>query len=1040
MSLPDPLLPGLYDALIDRRLRALLDALDSDRLLADEETLDPADVPDRISRLFAAALRSGLQGLSKPEQRAALLTRLRDMLVEADRHVLHPGELELDVRNESPARLLEIRPRTSGLAQTQPTKRPSTPLADSALLMNAPGEPGLAHELQAELASADQVDLLIAFVKWSGIRLVEAQLKALVERGGRVRVLTTTYTGASDANALAALARWGAEVRISFDNRRTRLHAKSWVFHRSSGASTAYIGSSNLSSSAMLEGLEWNVRLAALESPTLLEKIAAAFETHWESEEFRPFDPNDTRQMEAVQKALSSARGSDDPEPLRSFFDLKPHGYQQTMLDTLVAERRRGHRKNLLVAPTGVGKTMVAAFDYAGIETAQPGASRHPRLLFVAHRERLLDQSLSTFRQVLKTGDFGEKLVAGQVPSRGDHVFASIQSLHAQNRIESIDPEHYEVVIVDEFHHAEAPTYERLLERLRPRILLGLTATPERHDGKDIRRWFDGRTAYDMRLWHALDLGLLAPFHYFGIHDGQDLSHVRFTRGRYHEAELSRLYTGNDARVRLVLKELDRVVGDRTTMKALGFCVSVEHARFMARKFTESGVPSVEVTGDSSREERAGAIRRLEEGSLNALFTVDLFNEGIDIPAVDTVLFLRPTESATVFLQQLGRGLRLHDHKPCLTVLDFIGNAHASFRFDLRYRALLGGTAKQIREQVEEDFPFLPPGCAMRLDRVARDVVLDNIRSIATQGKRWLTQELKSLGPDTSLNEFLERTGTELVELYDGRSRSFTTLKLDTFGGPDPDDELRRRFGRLGALLHTNDDERLQAFRDVLSGAPGPDPRARRLQQMLATAFFDREPLAELDTHLADLRSDTAFVAEMTALLDVLDDRRRDVTRPWVNDLNAPLAIHGRYRREEVLAALDIARNGKIPRVQAGVFYAKERNTDLLFVTLQKTEKGFSPKTMYRDHAISRRLFHWESQHTAHAETDTGKRYIEGSSRVLLFVRHHQKLANGLAEPFVFLGPVKLKSWRGSRPMQVEWALEEAMPGWLYREAAVLAR
>lgn len=239
------------------------------------------------------------------------MRELRSILDASGRN-LRDGELELE--GPTPARLLEVRPTRDGLAVTHPTRRPTTPPADSALLMNAPGEPALAHELQAELASADRVDLLIAFIRWAGIRLVQDPLRELIERGGRVRVLTTTYTGSTETRALEALARWGAEVRISFDNRRTRLHAKSWIFHRDSGASTAYIGSSNLSSSALLEGLEWNVRLAALESPTLLEKISAAFESHWESEEFHPFDPEDAEQMEVVHAALSAARGGTAPD------------------------------------------------------------------------------------------------------------------------------------------------------------------------------------------------------------------------------------------------------------------------------------------------------------------------------------------------------------------------------------------------------------------------------------------------------------------------------------------------------------------------------------------------------------------------------------------------------------------------------------------------------------------------------------------------------------------------------------------------------
>ena len=178
----------------------------------------------------------------------------------------------------------------------------------------------------------------------------------------------------------------------------------------------------------------------------------------------------------------------------------------------------------------------------------------------------------------------------------------------------------------------------------------------------------------------------------------------------------------------------------------------------------------------------------------------------------------------------------------------------------------------------------------------------------------------------------------------------------------------------------------------------------------------------------------------MSELLDVLDERRREPTRPWEPAGDVPLRLHARYRREEVLTAFEIIRNGKVPRVQAGVLYDKVHDTDLLFVTLNKTEKGFSPKTMYRDHAISRSLFHWESQHTAHPGTATGRRYIAGSSRVLLFVRVERKLPNGLAEPFLFLGPVRLRSYKGARPLQIEWELESEMPVWLYERGAVLGR
>lgn len=1026
--------PGLYDELIDRRLRRELERLSERGLRVDERPLDDDQVADRLGRKFADVFRA-LVASKNAETRASRVRELRDWIARVDADLLAEGELELD---DPPRQLLEIRAIREGLAETAPRARPLTPLADHALLLNSRGEPALAHEIRHELESADRIDLLIAFIKWSGIRLLEPAIVSALQRGVEFRVLTTTYMGASDAGAVEALARWGARVRISHDHRRTRLHAKAWCFHRHSGATTAYIGSSNLSRSAMLDGLEWNVRIAALESPTLIEKLSAAFETLWRSDEFQPFNPEDPEQVTHLARQLKVAGTGDAGPDSLTLFDLRPHDYQQVMLDALAAERQRGHHRNLVVAPTGVGKTMVAAFDYARLSTE----AHRPRLLFVAHRERILDQSLATFRQVLRDPSFGEKLVGGARPGRGDHVFASIQSLNASERIAQLDPEAYDVVVVDEFHHASAPSYRRLLKHLRPRILLGLTATPERHDEQDILSWFDHRIASEMRLWDALEERLLTPFQYFGVHDGVDLSDVRFTRGRYDAEALERVYTGNDARARLVLQQLRRIVGSPERMRALGFCVSVQHAHFMAQKFSAAGLPSVAVTGDTPESERNRAIRRLEQGELRALFTVDLFNEGVDIPCVDTALFLRPTESATVFLQQLGRGLRLHPDKACLTVLDFIGNAHRDFRFDLRFRALMGGTTKQVEKQIEDDFPFLPPGCALQLDRVARDIVLKNVRAVTKAGVRWLSRELQTLGRQTSLSSFLEQADVDLFDLYSGSKHSWTALRDRAFGISAPrDDAQLRRLGRLGALLHVDDDERLDGFRALLSGATPADGSTPRLRHMLTEPFFSRQTVAEAAAHLDELRQDEAFVAEALELLDILRDRRRTIAEPWAEGGDAvPLHIHGHYRRDEVLAALGIFREGSVPTVQAGVFFDPASNTDLLFVTLKKTGAGFSPRTMYRDHALSPTLFHWESQHTAHAETQAGRRYLAGTSRVLLFVRHQTKWPNGLAEPFMFLGPARLESWSGGRPMQIIWRLAHAMPPELFTQARVAAR
>src|SRR3954452_15628581 len=430
--------------------------------------------------------------------------------------------------------------------------------------------------------------------------------------------------------------------------------------------------------------------------------------------------------------------------------------------------------RNLVVAATGTGKTVVAALDYRRLCGSTP--TDRPRLLFVAHRKEILEQSLRTYREVLADPTFGELYVAGARPERWDHVFASVQSLQSYG-VTNIPAGSYDIVVIDEFHHAQAPTYRTLLNHLTPRELLGLTATPERADGIDVRtEFFHGRTATELRLWDALGKDLLCPFHYFAVADGTDLRRISWTRGRYDEGELSHVYTGNQARAAIVLQQLRQKVINPGAMRALGFCVSVAHARFMAQTFNDAGIPALAVSGDTPPADRQRALEDLKSRRVNVLFAADLFNEGLDLPAVDTVLFLRPTESATIFLQQLGRGLRLAEDKSALTVLDFIGAQHKDFRFDLRFRALNGATRRGLQREVEQGFPTLPAGCHIELDRVAQEIVLDNIKQSLIVSWKGLIAEAKSQrGP--SLAQFLEDTGIDVEDLYRGTGRSWLDLR-----------------------------------------------------------------------------------------------------------------------------------------------------------------------------------------------------------------------------------------------------------------------
>ena len=423
---------------------------------------------------------------------------------------------------------------------------------------------------------------------------------------------------------------------------------------------------------ALTSGLEWNTKVTRRDLPETIDKIAATFEYYWNDREFEYYAED---QKERLARALKAEKYFDTNNADVYTMDINPYSYQQEILDKLEAERTvRGYTRNLVVAATGTGKTVISALDYKRFRKQNP--DRPCRLLFVAHREEILKQSLYTFRAVLKDANFGELFVGNYKPENIDNLFMSIQTFNSQSFTEKTSPDFYDYITVDEFHHAAAPTYQKLLSYYQPRILLGLTATPERMDGKNILPYFSNRIAAEIRLPEAIDRKLLCPFQYFGVTDTVDLDALKWSAGGYQKSELEHIYTFSgavaDRRADHVVTALLKYVTDIDEVKGLGFCVTVDHAEFMCRYFNDHNIPSMCLTGQSSDEERAAAKRRLVSGEVRFIFVVDIYNEGVDIPEVNTVLFLRPTESLTVFLQQLGRGLRLSEDKECLTVLDFI--------------------------------------------------------------------------------------------------------------------------------------------------------------------------------------------------------------------------------------------------------------------------------------------------------------------------------------------------------------------------------
>ena len=908
MSDDTDLSAGLYERLITTTLKDRLARLDSARISVQTRPVDPAEAHATFARHIEAVVARALRGLPEKDRRERqpeIVNRLLALLREDAETVAIP-----------PAELLSVQPLTGDPAADRPIPAPLVPLSAADLLVNARGEPALAHALAGEIPSADSIDLLCAFVRWHGLRVLLDPLSAHCRMGKPLRVVTTVYTGSTERKALDWLVNLGAQVKVSYDTQSTRLHAKAWLFRRQTGFSTAYIGSSNLSKSALIDGVEWNVRLSEVGSPDVLEKFDATFESYWASTEYEEYVP--TRDALRFDRAVAPMRQDSLDAPL-FFLEVEPRPHQSEMLEKLDAERKRhGRWKNLVVAATGTGKTIVAALDYKRL---RPELGGDPRLLFVAHRQEILKQSLGAFRQVLRSGDFGELYVDGAVPSEWRHVFGSVQSLSRLD-LTQLPSDAFDIVIVDEFHRAGARTYRELLGRLRPKVLLGLTATPERTDNEDILHYFDGHISVEMRLWDALERNLLCPFQYFGLHDNSDLSSVRWTRGGYDVDELNKIYTANDARVSLVLEQLQKTHRDPTSMRALGFCVSIAHAEFMARKFSAAGLPSVAVSADTDTDSRSRALSDLRAGRVRALFAVDLLNEGVDLPEVDTLLFLRPTESALVFLQQLGRGLRLADGKDCVTVLDFIGEANRQFRFDLRYRAVTGATRTEVAKQIAQGFPFLPAGCSMQLDRVATDIVLRNIRTAIPYRRPAMERELRTLlaseqfrGRVPSLREFLNETGLELGDVY--KSGCWSGLKRAAGAVmPAPGPREKQLGDAIERLLHLEDPLRIRAYQRALASpsVADIDESSRRLLVGLHFGLgLDKLDVESLEGSLALLHAHPAILEELGELLPLLDDLSEHVTYPLDDELKwkhrIPLSVHARHTLDDALTAFGSARH-----------------------------------------------------------------------------------------------------------------------------------
>lgn len=846
--------------------------------------------------------------------------------------------------------------------------------------------------------AADRVDLAVAFAMGSGVQLIAPWFRDLLARGGQLRIVVGDYMDVTEPTALARLLDLGeAQVRV-FETGTGSFHPKAWLFRAANRQGAAIVGSSNLSKTALTSGVEWN-----LHSETATDAVAAAFDRLWAHPQTRALTADWIAAYAARRRAapltdLAQRIVSDEPAAPPP----TPHNIQQAALTALAATRRAGHRAGLVVLATGLGKTWLAAFD------SRPFA----RVLFVAHREEILTQAMASFRRIRPEARFG-RFDGTEKDEGAEILFASIQTIGRVRHLRRFAPDAFDYVVVDEFHHASASSYRGLLEHFTPRFLLGLTATPDRSDGADLLALCGDNLVYRCDLFDGIDAGLLAPFRYLGVPDEVDYAQIPWRSNQFDPTALEAALA-TEARAANALDQFHR----HRSGPAIGFCCSVRHAEFMAGYFREHGLRAVAVHSGVGSAPRATSLEQLGRGEIDILFAVDMFNEGVDVPNIGTVMMLRPTDSVIIWLQQLGRGLRRVEGK-VLKVIDYIGN-HRIFLTKLRALLAAGPGDRSLSQKldlvVEGAFP-LPPGCSVTYDLAVVEVLRDLL--CPKSG----IEEMEAQYRDFRLRHGLRPTASEIAQMGFDPAKSGHGGWFD-FVRDMGDVVDARAFTSVGDLLRQIERDRAltpEAIRALQS------LRDRRGASAEGLAYWAFNPLLREDggrLHLTRPDPDGQAAAMVGELADWrAASQTSEAAEAAAVYTGAGPQLWREYRRED------------IPPMFGATFSPGNWNsgivrldTDLILLTTLK-KGGLATGNHYEDHFIGPDLMQWQSQTQTRRDSQIG-RMIAGTApgtRIHLFVRNG-KLRNGKAAPFLYCGQPTFAGWQGERPITVTWRLPVPVP------------
>lgn len=929
--------------------------------------------------------------------------------------------------------------------------------------------------LKYEMLTADSVDFMVSFIRMSGLQLIIRPLLELEKRNIPVRIITSTYLGITEVKALQKLMEFSnVQVKI-IDTQKESFHTKAYMFHRNSGLNTVIIGSSNLSHSALMNGHELNVKLPDTSFLPIYEQTKRIFDQIWNSEETVALDSEFVHYYSEFIEAKRNLENFRNKEMIAAetkrdyqitHNNIKPNAMQEKALRNLQNTRKNGNNKGVIIAATGTGKTYLSAFD---VKAFNP-----KKLLFIAHREELLDNAIKTFQQVIPKQEIFGKITGTVKEFDKPYLFSTIQSLHKDEILQRFKRDEFDYIIVDEFHHAEARTYRKVIDYFQPKFLLGLTATPERMDGRDVLALCDHNIVYEIRLREALEANLLAPFHYFGVSDHTvDYSKIPLKNGFFEEDALVKALKTNE-RTDFIIEMINTYGYHGDRMIGLGFCANIEHAKYMSEEFNKRGYHTTYLTGEHSIDYREKVIKQLEDENdpLELIFTVNIFNEGIDIPKLNLILFLRPTESSTVFIQQLGRGLRKVEGKEFVTILDFIGNYQKSFVVPLALSGQINHKAfdkDSLRVAITHEFADLPAGSYVDLDPITQKEILDRIDSIkmnSTDMLKSLYQQFKNeLGRAPEILDFLYYEQSPSLTFFIHKYQSWVKTKEKM----NDINELDRKI--LDHPLMSEIVERLENQLPIKWPYDFIILELAFLQKKVSYTNVIKQLEKRFATKI-DLEKHKTLIGQAMARLAnpykkqkwsfgkvvgdqfVLNDDILEVTQDaefyqYLKDRIDYGIIEFRRthhperflaKGEKLVLYQNYTRNDLIFLFEAGVKEGSWRegvsragNHYFLFVNLNKSEK-VEKHLQYKDYFIDQRHFHWQSQNQTSHESSVGQNYIYHKERgihIHLFVRKFDQM-HGMTLPFMYLGEVDYVSSYGDKPMNIKWRLHHPVPEDLY--------